>query len=193
MIRTTNESLRTNTKILISKEKSGISNILFALKSGKVPDGKSAFEKPNGRKLNTQKSRMIENCILDQDPRIEIKPEDFSEEADSTVLVRERVRGTKLEGAFNKVKDQVVGQSTNTVTILRKTGKQVVYSKRDVAISVNNASGSKMASSSKVASPNKEPSGNKSLKNKRKESEDTEERVSKEQKREKTIKPKTTL
>ena len=193
MIRTTNESLRTNTKNLISKEKSGISNILFALKSGKVPDGKSAFEKPNGRKLNTQKSRMIENCNLDQDPRIEIKPEDFSEEADSTVLVRERVRGTKLEGAFNKVKDQVVGQSTNTVTILRKTGKQVVYSKRDVAISVNNASGSKMASSSKVASPNKEPSGNMSLKNKRKESEDTEERVSKEQKREKTIEPKTTL
>ena len=51
---------------------------------------------------------MIEKCILDQDPGIEIEPEDFSEEADSTILVRERVRGTKLEGAFKKVKGQTV-------------------------------------------------------------------------------------
>ena len=116
---------------------------------------------------------MIEKCVLDQDPKIEIEPEDFSEEADSTILVRERVRGTKLEGAFKKVKGQIVGESTHTITILPKTGKQVVYSKRNVATSVNKARDSKAASSSKVASPNKEPSGNKSVKNKRKESEDT--------------------
>ena len=60
---------------------------------------------------------MIEKCILDQDPRIEIEPEDFSEEADSTILVRERVRGTKLEGAFKTVNGQIVGESTHTVTI----------------------------------------------------------------------------
>ena len=77
-IRTINGRLRTNTKILISKDKSGISNILFALRSEKGPDGKSAFEKQNGRKPNTEKSRTIEKCILDQDPRIEIEPEDFS-------------------------------------------------------------------------------------------------------------------
>ena len=50
---------------------------------------------------------MIEKCILEQDPQIEIEPEDFSEEADSTILVRERVRGTKLECTFKKVKGKL--------------------------------------------------------------------------------------
>ena len=98
---------------------------------------------------------MIEKCILDRDPGIEIEPEDFSEEADSTILVRERVRGMTLEGAFKKVKGQIVGESSHKVTILPKTGRQVVFSKRDVATNAYKAS------SSKVASPSKEPSGNK--------------------------------
>ena len=161
MIRTINERLRTNTKILFSKDKSGISNILFDLRSEKGPDEKSAFERQNGRKPNTEKSRMIEKCILDQDPQIEIEPEDFSEEADSTILVRERVRGTKLEGAFKKVKGQIVGESMHTITILPKTGIQIVYSKRDVA-----ASNSKMTN-------NNEQGGSKTT-NKRKASEEKE-------------------
>ena len=75
----------------MSKDKSGISNILFALRSEKGNDEKSAFEKQNGRNPNTLKSRKIEKCILEQDPKIEIEPEDFSDEADSTILVRESV------------------------------------------------------------------------------------------------------
>ena len=54
---------------------------------------------------------MIGKCISDKDPRIE--PEDFSEEADSTILVRERVRGTKLEGAFKKVKSNIINETEN--------------------------------------------------------------------------------
>ena len=54
---------------------------------------------------------MIEKCILDQDPRIEIELEDFSGEADSTILVRKRVRRTILESASKKVKGQIVGES----------------------------------------------------------------------------------
>ena len=93
MIRTINERLRTNKNILVSKDKSRISNILFALRSEKENDGKMAFEKQNGRNPNTLKSRMIEKCILEQDPKIVIEPEDFSDEADSPILVRERVQG----------------------------------------------------------------------------------------------------
>ena len=186
MIRTIYERLRTDTKILISKGKSGISNILFALRSEKGSDGKSAFERQNGRKPNTEKSRMIEKCILDQDPQIDIEPEDFSEEADSTILVRERVRGTKLEGAFKKVKGQFVGESTHTVTILPKTGRQFVYSKRDVAASDKKASGSKVASNSSSEQSGSQPT------NKRKASEEKEESVNKEQKMEKQVKQKTT-
>ena len=193
MVRTFNERLRTNTKVLYSKENSGISNILFELRSEKGPDGKSAFERQNGRKPNTQKSRILEKCILDQDPRIEIEPEDFSEESDSTILVRERVRGTKLEVGFKEVEGQIVGESTHAITILPKTGRQVVYSKRDVAASGKKASGSKAASSSKMANISNEPSGSKPGKSKRNASEDKEENVNKEQKRDKEVRQKTTL
>ena len=118
---------------MVERGKSGLSNIFFALRSKKRADGKSAFEKHMGRKPNTPKSAMIEKCILDKDPRIDIEPEDFSEEADSTILVRERVRGTKLEGAFEKVKGNIVDESQNTLKILPKTGKSFIVSKRDVA------------------------------------------------------------
>ena len=92
---------------------------------------------------------MTEKSILEQDPQIEIAPEDFSEEADSTILVRERVRGTELEGAFKEVKGKIVGESSHTITVLPKAGQQVVYSKRDVA------SGGYQATSSKPQSPSK--------------------------------------
>ena len=77
----------------MSKDKSGISNILFARRSENGNDGKSAFEKQNGRNPITLKPSMIEKCIFEQDPKIEVEPEDFSDEEDFTILVRERVRG----------------------------------------------------------------------------------------------------
>ena len=153
MIRTINEKLRTNKNILVSKDKSGLSNILFALRSEKEIDGKSAFVRQNGRSPNTLKSRIIEKCILEQDPKIKIEPEDFSDEVDSTILVRERVRGTKLEGAFKKVCGKVIKQSNHTITIMPKGSKgTTTYSKRDVA---NNE---EMPSSSKIPTYNKKAS-----------------------------------
>ena len=107
--------------------------MLFALRSEKGVDGKSAFEKHMGRKPNTLKSAMIGKCILDKDPKKEIEPEDFSEETDSTILVRERVRGTKLKGAFKKVKGNIINETESTLKTLPKTGKTITVSKRDVA------------------------------------------------------------
>ena len=117
----------------MERERSGLSNILFALRSEKGVDRKSAFEGHMGRKPNTLKSALIGKCILDKDPRIEIKPEDLSEEADFNILVRERVRGTKLEGPLRKVKGNIVNESENTLKILPKTGKSCTLSERDVA------------------------------------------------------------
>ena len=76
---------------------------------------------------------MIRKCFLEKDPQLQIEAEDFSEEADSTILVRERVKGTKLEGNFKKIKGQIINQSENTITVLPKSGKETIYSKRDVA------------------------------------------------------------
>ena len=133
MIRTVNERLRTNRKIVVQKDTSGLSNILFALRTEKGVDNTSAYERQMGRKPNTLKSAMIRKCILEKDPQLQIEPDDFSEEADSTILVRERVKGTKLEGNFKKIKGQVIHQSENTLTVLPKGGKETIYSKRDVA------------------------------------------------------------
>ena len=69
----------------MSKNKRGISNILFALRSENSIDGKSAFVRQNGREPNTLKPRMIKNCILEKDPKIEKEPEEFSNEVDSTI------------------------------------------------------------------------------------------------------------
>ena len=73
---------------------------------------------------------MIQKCILDQDPRIEIEPEDFSEEADSKILDRKRVRGTKLEKVLQKGKrsncgrvnpyDYIPPKDWQTSTVLKK-------------------------------------------------------------------------
>ena len=126
--------MRTNKEIIISTEKEGLPKILFALRSEKGSDGKSAFEKHIGRKPNTPNSRLIEKCHLEKDPAIEIEPEDFSEEADSTIFVRERVRGSKLESVFKKVRGQIVMQSENKITVLPNANKkETTYSKRDVA------------------------------------------------------------
>ena len=118
---------------MISKEKTGLSKILFALRSEKGSDGKSAFQRHLGRTPNTPKSRLIEKCNLERNSAINIEPEDFSEEADSTILVRERVRGTKLEAPFKKVKGKVVEQTDHTITVKQSSSKMsTTYSKRDV-------------------------------------------------------------
>ena len=49
MIRTINGTLRTNAKIVIKKNKNGISDILSALRTERGANGKSAFEKQTGR------------------------------------------------------------------------------------------------------------------------------------------------
>ena len=133
MIRTLNERLRTNRKIVVQKDTSRLSNILFALRTEKGADNTSAYERQMGRKPNTLKSAMIRKCFLEKDPQPQIEPEDFSEEADSTFLVRERVKGTKLEGNFKKIKGQVINQSQHTLTVLPKVVKKTTYSKRDIA------------------------------------------------------------
>ena len=84
MIRTINYRLRTNDKIIIERNKNGISVFLFALRTEKVADIKSAFTKQTARKPNTLKSAMIQKRILEKDP-----------------LIEKRDRGLQRRGGFN--------------------------------------------------------------------------------------------
>ena len=76
---------------------------------------------------------MIGKCILEKYPKIKIGPEEFSDEAGSTILVRERVREIKMEGAFKRVRGNVISQSGYNHIVENGKKSTIVYSKRDVA------------------------------------------------------------
>ena len=73
-----------------------------------------------GRKPNTVKSNLVSKLldISEQDPDLQFDNSDFQDELDSTVLVRERVRGTKLQGAFDKKTGRKIKESAHTITLL---------------------------------------------------------------------------
>ena len=96
-----------------------------------------AFERQKKQKPNTPKTARVNDFISERDPDLQIEEEDFSPDVDSTVLIRERTRGSKLEGTFAKRKAKIVSESKHTIIILPNKGKTVTLSKRDVAIKKN--------------------------------------------------------
>ena len=104
LIRTINERLRTNKQMIVTKDQSGLSEILYALRVNKKKDGTSPFERQMGRQPNTVKSNLVSKllAISEQDPNLEFEQSDFQDDLDSTVLGRERARGSKLQGTFDK-------------------------------------------------------------------------------------------
>ena len=80
MIRTINEQLKIDKDIVLTKEKSVLSRIVFAQRTEIAADGKSAFERHLNRKSNTLKADMVKKFISEADPKIEQSPADFREE-----------------------------------------------------------------------------------------------------------------
>ena len=72
--------------------------------------------------------------ILESSEELKLSPSDFELGQDSTIFVRERVRGTKLENAYKKRKGTILDQSQHTITFL-PAGKtqETIISKRDIA------------------------------------------------------------
>ena len=137
LMRTINERLRANKQIVLSKDKSRLSEILYSLRVSKKKEGKSPFEKHMGKEPNTVKSIVVKSLmdISEQDPQLELNASDFQDELDSTVLVRERSRGSKLEQSFSKKTGKVIQETAHTITIVPETsGAPKTLSKRDVAV-----------------------------------------------------------
>ena len=69
--------------------------------------------------------------VLESDPNLEIEQLDFQEDLDSTVLARERARGSKLESLFDRKAAEVINESAHTITALPENStKPKIYSKR---------------------------------------------------------------
>ena len=65
---------------------------------------------------------------------VHLSDTDVESVQDSTILVRERTRGTKLEGAYKKRKGALLEQSHHTITFLHPGRNQTtVLSKRESA------------------------------------------------------------
>ena len=125
-----------NKQIILTQDQSGLSEILYALRIRKRKDGKSPFEKQLGREPNTVKSNAVSKFldISEQDNSLELSPTDFQDDLESTVLVRERSRGSKLEGAFERKTGSVLEETEHTIAFLPEASKkEKMYSKRDIA------------------------------------------------------------
>ena len=110
---------------------------MYALRISKKKDGSSPFEKQWGREPNTVKSNLVSKLLdlSEQDPDLPFDNSDFQDEVDSTVLVRERARGTKLQGAFDKKSGSKIKESAHTIILLPEGSKKPkTYAKRDLAV-----------------------------------------------------------
>ena len=87
-------------KMVLERKNKNLSKFFFALRTKIGKDRKSAFERHEKQNPITLKSAMVIEFISDRDPNHKIEEEDFSPDADSTVLIHEWTRGSKLEGTF---------------------------------------------------------------------------------------------
>ena len=87
-----------------------------------------------GKEPNTVKSNLVERYLdfSAQDNRVEFQQADFQDECDSTMLGRERSKGSKLEPVFAR-KTGKVQERAHTIAVLPEAAKHAkVFSKRDI-------------------------------------------------------------
>ena len=102
LIRNIKGRLRTIQDIIVRRDESGLTEILFAFRMNPSASRKSAYERYTGQEPNTM-NRIVTNRghFLPEMRVFELNDKDF-ESGCSTILVRERARGIKLEGAYRK-------------------------------------------------------------------------------------------
>ena len=86
------------------------------------------------KKPNTIKNILREkpkDCLAN-DCALEFSAEDFPKDSESTIVMRNRTKKTKLESHFQQRKLRIVSESDHTVTMDFKRGRQII-SKRDIA------------------------------------------------------------
>ena len=109
LIRTINERLRINKNIILKKDNSGLSGILYILRIGKKADGTSPFEKSHGGEPNTVKSNIVNEWlrkpkgVLEEDSKATFAASDFEER----IVGKQRVVVEK-EKILTRAKDSIL-------------------------------------------------------------------------------------
>ena len=72
--------------------------------------------------------------VLEQESKVNFSTSDFEEEIESTILVREWTRGSKLEPTFTKKRERILEETDHTISFLPQGKKKATkLAKRDVA------------------------------------------------------------
>ena len=71
--------------------------------------------------------------FLEQYSNVNFQPCDFQDETDSTVVVRERTKGSKLESAFAKKSGKIVAETTHTSLCCQKRQKEETFSQKEMS------------------------------------------------------------
>ena len=90
---------------------------------------KSPFERHYGRSPNTVKEILTKlSPVSADDPNLAFSDEDFQRDQDSAILVRERSRGSKLDGLFTKRRGYLVDETPHTVSLQTKPSQNQLSS-----------------------------------------------------------------
>ena len=127
-----NERLGANKEIIVGKDNFGLSEIPFALRLN--PLAKNTIRAIHGPRTELNKKRILTNkqkCISEK-PEFPLADDDFESGQYSTILVRERSPGSKLEGTTRQ-KEVLLEQSNHTITFLHTGGTtKTIISKRNI-------------------------------------------------------------
>ena len=139
LLKTVNERLSTNKNIDLEMDKTGFTEMLYALRGAREQNKLRSAELHNYRKFTTVKDLITAKptehyTVLDNGNISQLKMSAFPGEQDSEILVRERARVTKFDGLYKKKQCNIVQKTTHTVTISNEKRQPTLYSKRDVTI-----------------------------------------------------------
>ena len=126
--------------MVLEKENTGLSEILYALRNAPKSNNQSPAELQLGRKLTTIKDIITtkpttnRNTVSDNDSNLELEMSVFPRDQYSEIMVRERARGSKLEDTYKRKKGRGISETQHTLT-MKETGNTTqskTFSKREI-------------------------------------------------------------
>ena len=116
---TKTERLPTNNRNVLEKGNTALSEFLFALTTSRGKKPASPAEQQRGQKHKTVEDLPKPSIVFnpEEDLKFQLAVDEFPHDEDSTILVRERVCGSKLESAFRKQRGRMINETNRTLSL----------------------------------------------------------------------------